>query len=206
MVSYKDCTIQSKMKDRTYAVRTVDGGRTFEPLSVVAPDAPRSAMPSTVRGREGQLITAMRRRWDVDFEVADRSPNPAEFKSKRQHNWIDVYESRDDGRNWEFLSMVTITDPSGRWNGNPPAMTRLANGRICVAFGYRGKPYSIRAKISEDDGKSWGDDIILRDDATHWDLGYSRMVQRPDGKLVTIYYISTESMPVQHIEATIWEV
>ena len=31
------------------------------------------------------------------------------------------------------------------------------------------------------------------------------MVQRPDGKLVTIYYFNTKEIPEQHIAATIWD-
>ena len=46
---------------------------------------------------------------------------------------------------------------------------------------------------------------MLRDDGRTWDLGYPRMVQRPDGKLVTIYYFTTSENPEQHIAATIWD-
>jgi hypothetical protein len=31
------------------------------------------------------------------------------------------------------------------------------------------------------------------------------MVQRPDGKLVTIYYLTTDLDVEQHISATIWD-
>ena len=37
------------------------------------------------------------------------------------------------------------------------------------------------------------------------DLGYPRVVQRADGKIVTIYYYATEENPEQHIAATIWD-
>jgi hypothetical protein len=59
--------------------------------------------------------------------------------------------------------------------------------------------------LSDDDGQSWGGEIILRDDGRNWDLGYPRMVQRLDGKLVTIYYYTTDHDPEQHIAATIWD-
>ena len=45
----------------------------------------------------------------------------------------------------------------------------------------------------------------LRQDAHTWDMGYTRTVVRPDGKLVTIYYYTTAERPEQHLEATIWE-
>jgi hypothetical protein len=65
-------------------------------------------------------------------------------------------------------------------------------------------PYGIRAKLSKDEGKTWDDEIHLRDDARTWDIGYTRSVERPDGKIVTIYYYTTHDIEEQHIAATIW--
>jgi len=48
-------------------------------------------------------------------------------------------------------------------------------------------------------------EILLRGDGGTWDLGYTRSVQRPDGKIVTIYYYNTVENPEQHIVATIWD-
>jgi len=36
------------------------------------------------------------------------------------------------------------------------------------------------------------------------DLGYPRLVQKPDGKPVVIYYWATAKKPQHHIAATIW--
>ena len=47
----------------------------------------------------------------------------------------------------------------------------------------------VLARLSSDRGKSWGDAIVLRGDAGGQDLGYCRSVQRPDGKIVTVYYM-----------------
>ena len=80
-----------------------------------------------------------------------------------------------------------------------------ADGRLCVTYGYRGIPHGIRTRISPDKGAIWGEEIHLRDDARNWDFGYTRTVQRTDGKLVTIYYYTTADNPEQHIAATIWD-
>lgn len=172
-------------REKALCARTTDGGKTFDFTSWMTDDPLhiRSVMPSTVRCSESQLISALRR---------------------RQENvcWLDVYVSNDNGRNWEFLSK--IADIEGK-NGNPPSMARLEDGRLCVTYGYRSVPYGIRAKISSDNGKTWGEEIHLRDDGRTWDLGYTRTVQRPDGKLVTIYYNTTSESPEQHIVATIWD-
>jgi hypothetical protein len=147
-------------------------------------------MPATVRTRQGKLVSVMRRRLDT------RLPG-----RQGQGNWIDAYNSTDGGRTWAFLSKVADT---GYWNGNPPSLIRLRDGRLCAAYGVRELPFGIRARLSGDDGATWSDEIILRDDGRNWDLGYCRMVQRPDGKLVTICYFTTAANPEQHIAATIW--
>jgi hypothetical protein len=56
---------------------------------------------------------------------------------------------------------------------------------------------------SPDGGRTWSSEINLRDDGLNWDMGYPRMVQRPDGKLVTAYYYATASRPQQFIGVTI---
>ena len=51
-----------------------------------------------------------------------------------------------------------------------PWPTRLRNGRIVVLFGRRKPPHGIGLIVSEDDGKTWSNEIILRDDAPSSDL------------------------------------
>ena len=186
---------------QAFCAHTIDGGRSIEFLSWMTnqPISVRSTMqlsymPSTVRCSENHLVSAMRRRHDT------RSPDGTSISK----NWIDAYQSRDNGRAWEFLSKVADTDRGG-WNGNPPSMVRLRDGRLCVTYGYCSRPRGIRAKLSSDNGKTWGDEIHLRDDGRSYDLGYPRTVQRTDGKLVTIYHYTTEEHPEQHILATIWD-
>ena len=181
--------------DRAMCARTIDGGKTFEFVSwmtkVYPPQRMRSVMPSTVLISDTGLVSALRRKLRLD-------------DPKCELNWIDVYISEDSGENWRFLSKVADTD-NDEWNGNPPSMVRLDDGRLCVTYGYRGWPWGIRAKLSDDDGKTWSDEIVLRDDGLNWDLGYTRTVQRTDGRLVTIYYYNTKENPQQHIAATIWD-
>jgi len=183
---------QKGSTDRAFCARSPDGGRTIRFLSWMTTDSSRSVMPATVRCSKNHLVSAMRRRSEQRQDGADTD-----------RNWIDVYESADNGQTWTFLSKVANTDGGGA-NGNPPSMIRLNDGRLCVAYGYRAFPFGIRARLSTNQGKTWGDEIHLRDDGRMWDLGYTRMVQRPDGKVVTIYYYTTHENPEQHIAATIW--
>lgn len=193
-----------KTNDRAFAARTKDGGATFEVLGDITKDPARSVMSSTVKLDDKTLVTALRRRWDADYMADESGEGPKEFKAKEQLNWIALYKSVDEGYTWNNLSMGAITDPTGTRNGNPPAMVKMTDGRLALAYGYRGEPTGIKVRISEDNGATWSSEKYLREDASHWDMGYCRMVERPDGKLVTIYYYATKENPIQHIETTIW--
>ena len=172
-------------KDRAFCARTTDGGETFKFMSWMTgePLTVRSVMPTTVRTSPNELVSVLRRR-------------------EGGKCWIDACGSEDNGASWKFLSKVGDT---GGMNGNPPSMAQLPDGRLCVAWGFRSEPFGIHAKISRDQGRTWSDEILLRQDGRTCVLGYTRTVVRPDGKLVTIYYYTTAERPEQHLEATIWE-
>ena len=195
-LSYEDKSVMARLEDKVFAVITRDGGQTFERLGNICPDDKyRAVMPSSVKINNGHIVTALRRRYDQPFGY-DRP-----MLSK---NWIDAYESKDNGMSWTFLSKVADTD-MGKNNGNPPSMIKLDDGRLVVTYGYRAVPYSIRARISSDNGRTWSEEIILRSDCREFDAGYTRTVQRKDGLIVTVYYIPTAERYEQHIEATIWD-
>lgn len=184
----------SNHSDRSFMARTTDGGKSFEFVSWLTDEKSikiRSVMPSGARLSPSRLVATTRRKV--------RDPY-----SRKYYNWIEASVSTDNGSSWRYLSKVANTD-RGEENGSPPAMVRLEDGRLAITYGYRSYPYGIRAKISEDGGKSWSEEIILRDNGGTWDLGYPRMMQRPDGKLVSIYYFNTKEHPGSFIEATIWD-
>ncbi len=191
--------------DRAFAAGTEDGGRTWEFMGHMTDDDPRSVMPSTVQLADGRLVAALRRRRDilaVDEEEAEEMRRQGKRPPAVDENWIEIRGSTDGGRTWEYLAKGA--DTNGH-NGNPPAMVALPDGRLALAYGYRGDEPAIKARISGDGGRTWGEEIILRSDARMHDIGYPRMLVRPDGKVVTVYYYTTEEMPEQHIEATIWK-
>lgn len=170
-----------------FVAQTKNGGVTWEMLAWLGPELPKhdglptfSIMPSTVRVGENEYVTALRQRIT-------------------RRKWTDVYGSTDGGKTWEYRSTPEM-------GGNSPSsMVQLTDGRLVLTYGWRGKPFGIRAKISEDAGRTWSKPIVLRDDGASWDIGYPRTVVRPDGKLFTAYYYHTAEMPEQHIAGTIWD-
>jgi hypothetical protein len=169
---------------RPICVRTTDGGLTWTFVSYIGVEPPGFAiMPSTVRLPDGDLVSAIR--------VHDG-----------RFNRIDTYLSRDAGATWNLQGTLADT---GEFGGNPASLIRLRDGRLCATYGYRAQPYSIRARMSSDGGRTWGDVITIRDGGAAWDIGYPRTIQRPDGKLVTVYYFNDAPHTERFIAATIWE-
>jgi Neuraminidase (sialidase) len=82
----------------------------------------------------------------------------------------------------------------------------LKDGRLVLVFGYRDAPYGLRARVSSDEGKTWSNDIVIRDDGGMSDLGYPRTVVRPDGKLLSVYYYNYGSDQERFIGASIFDV
>jgi hypothetical protein len=83
-------------------------------------------------------------------------------------------------------------------------MIRLRDGRLCLTYGYRDAPFKMCARLSGDEGATWGEEIVLRADGGNHDVGYPRTVQRADGRVVTVYYFNNHADGERYIAATIW--
>ena len=118
-----------------------------------------------------------------------------------QHNAIMLSES-DDVYSW------SRPRPIVRWGHSPwrkrrrpgqaggyfhyrsPWPMLLNDGRILVLFARRKAPYGIGGIVSEDDGATWSDEFVLRDDGNCTDIGYNVATQLDDGRIFTAYYIT----------------
>lgn len=193
---------------RTGLARTSDGGQSWELLSYVGPDFTQSEelvnrndyslMPSTIRLNNSDILTTIRHREGDDGNV-----------------WITSYLSEDSGLTWEKLQ-----DPVTDDINSPPALIKLDDGRLVLIYVARRSSWDIvptyedgatvSARISSDDGKTWGDEIILREkEGANDDVGYPRVVKRDDGKLVISYYwnhvLNNEEFPYRYISVSIWD-
>ena len=167
---------------RPFCARTTDGARTWNFVAWIG-ESPEgyAIMPSSVRLGKTELLATIRCR-------------------NESRSWIDSYRSLDDGSSWK-LDTTPVGDAG---EGNPPSMIRLADGRISLAYGFRKEPFEIRAVLSDDQGRTWGKALTLKANGGGRDIGYPVSIQRPDGKIVTIYYFHDTPQGDRYIEATIW--
>ncbi len=143
-------------------------------------------MTSTVRLSPSHHVMNTRRR-----------EGPGEAKNR----WIDTWKSHDNGLSWEFANKA-VADVG---EGNPPSLIRLRDGRLCLTYGVRKAPFEMQARFSRDNAKTWSEPFVLKTGGGGRDMGYPRTLERPDGKLVTVYYFEPGDSPYRRIIATIWD-
>lgn len=172
---------------RPFVFASPDGGLSWHPLAKVemSPSFPMGIMGYPLLCKDGVILLAVRRQFTIGGA------------------FTQVYASENGGHTWSLRSRVNDF-------GAPADLAQLPDGRIVCTYGYRVAPFGIRARISEDQARTWSGEIILRDDGGSADLGYPRTIVREDGTLVSAYYFNTATDPVQyqggvrHIAATLW--
>lgn len=172
-------------------VRTFDGGLNWKFTSWIGDeDEGFNIMSSSLRLSPLELLTVIRTR------------------TGNRQDLLSSYSSDDNGKTWNRLKDPVADTGQG---GSPPALLKLKDGRLALGYIYRSEFGSrVNVRFSNDKGKSWSNEIILRccDGATR-DVGYPRMVQRTDGKLIIIYYWNNAnqkgSKPYRYIASTIFD-
>jgi hypothetical protein len=119
--------------------------------------------------------------------------------------WSELFNSDDGGDTWHFLSRINNF-------GAPASLVVMPDGRVVAIYGYRLMPAGIRAAVSEDGGRTWGPEIIVRDDGGSWDLGYPNVWHVEGNKVGCLYYFNSKDDPVQanggvrHIQRSIFAI
>ncbi len=98
-------------------------------------------------------------------------------------NSFSVYTcySDDFGKSWSIPAYAGV-------NGSPPHLLVHSSGTVIMTVGRREKPFGQRALLSYDNGYTWEDEYVLRNDASDGDLGYPSTAELKDNSLITVYY------------------
>ena len=187
ILAFYTCTKSDGLEGRVLCVKLHSDGQ-FEFVAFLGGEPEGfEIMPASQQRKDGSWVCLVRIRRYED--------------GVRKH-LIGQYESADT-KDWKYVA--DVTKPLPDMTGNPPALVAMKNGAWCLCYGYRSAPYGVRCKFSHDEGRTWGEEKIIRDDAACWDLGYVRMVENNDGKLVAGYYYNFEEAGERSIEVTIFD-
>ena len=172
-------------QERVGACHSTDDGRTWQWLGEV-PERPGDRHSDyhelhAVEARSGRLVLQL------------RNHNRANAGETLQS------ESSDGGKTWSAPHSI------GVW-GLPSHLLRLVDGRLLMTYGHRRKPLGCQARLSEDEGRSWSEAIILAGDGVSSDLGYPSTVQLGDGSLLSVWYESMAGRPRAVLRQARWTV
>jgi len=106
-------------------------------------------------------------------------------------------ESTDGGKSW------SVPHPIGVW-GLPSHLLRIADGRLLMSYGHRRPPFGCQVRISEDQGKTWSDPLVIYGDGAGGDLGYPSTVQLAGGDFLTIWYELMSDSPFAVLRQARW--
>ncbi|MCE5250386.1 glycoside hydrolase [bacterium] len=117
---------------------------------------------------------------------------------------LQLIVSADEGRTWsipEALKGGGLT----RRSEHPAHLLRLNDGRILLTYGVRWGVHGTCARVSDDEGKTWGEPMMI----VYYgggDGGYPASVQLGDGTIVTAYYCdANKNHPRYHMGVARWK-
>ncbi len=93
------------------------------------------------------------------------------------------------------------------FKGHPLQATRLPDQRVLLVYGYRHKPFGIRARIlnAECTDYATAPEIVLREDGGTTDIGYPWSVVVDERRVLVVYYFNLANGP-RHIAGTMLEI
>jgi len=91
-------------------------------------------------------------------------------------------DSRDGGQTW------SAPEDTGILSGACPRLLKLTDSRLLLTFGRRMPPCGIRAMLSEDGGKTWGDTAWVLRELPNGNQGYTSSVQFDSDSMFTVSY------------------
>ncbi len=171
---------QNPPKTSNYLLVSDDKGTTWQYSGVVASDEKASFNETSVYETPKGDIVAFLRTAGMDDQAC-------------------IARSTDGGKTFRWEKMG--------FQGHPLNALRLSDNRVLLTYGYRHKPFGIRARIlnAECTDFAAAPEIILRDDGINGDLGYSWPVQLDKNRVLVVYYFSKEDQ-VRQIAGTILEI
>lgn len=170
---------QVTKKTSNYLLVSDDKGITWSYLSTVAKDTNISFNETSVyETPKGDLVAFMRTAGYEDQACIARST--------------------DGGKSFSWKSMG--------FKGHPIQALKLPDDRVMITYGYRHKPYGIRARILNPECTDFetSPEFIIRDDAGSGDIGYPWAVLLDKKRVLVTYYYHVDNR-TRHIAGSLLE-
>ena len=117
--------------------------------------------------------------------------------SEANKGWTLQTESTDGGKTW--------SEPHPICFGLPSHLLKLRDGRLLMTYGHRRPLFGNKARLSTDNGRTWGDEMTISDDGKGGDLGYPSTVELADGSLITVWYESMKEPKLAVLRQAHWK-
>ncbi|MSU35298.1 MAG: exo-alpha-sialidase [Pedosphaera sp.] len=198
-----------------WMLRSTDGGRTWSTrydCTVNSPHGPVQLRDGRVLYAGKELWTGDRRigvcasgddgqTWQWLAEIRTRKGDEAEHYHELHavecaNGTLIVHIRNDNKANGGETLQTESTDGGTTWSephsigvwGLPSHLLRLRDGRLLMSYGHRRPPLGNQARLSDDNGKTWSDAMMLSGDGASGDLGYPSSAELDDGSLLTVWY------------------
>ena len=170
----------STHRSTTHLIISTDKGLTWDYSSPIASDSVASFNETSVYETPKGDIIAFIRSANYDDQAC-------------------IARSTDGGKTFQKWKSMGF-------QGHPLQALRLPDNRVLLTYGYRHKPYGIRARIlnAECTDYSIAPEIILREDGGTEDLGYTWSTQLTQNRVLVTYYFNKKN-GTRYIAGTILE-
>ena len=180
-------------------------GRLYWAVAVQAPDSARRTevhlMISADKGTTWQYSAPIAQDPKATFNETSVYETPAGdliafLRTAGLDDHLCIARSKDRGRTFQRWENINF-------QGHPFHATRLPDGRALLVYGYRHKPFGIRARIlnPECTDLAAAPEIVLRDDGGGVDLGYPWATVLSKDRALVVYYFNRADGP-RTIEGT----
>ncbi|MBQ2039773.1 MAG: exo-alpha-sialidase [Thermoguttaceae bacterium] len=121
--------------------------------------------------------------YELHAVEADDGRIVAQIRNGNQNNPDENLQtvSKDGGATWTKPRAI------GVW-GIPSFLMKLKDGRLLMTYGYRRAPLGVKARVSDDNGDTWSEEMTVYAEGKSGDIGYPSTVQLDDGSLYTVWY------------------
>ncbi len=158
-------------------------------------------LKSTDKGLTWQYMSLVAKDGDAAFNEASVYETPKGdivgfLRTSGMNDQACIARSTDGGKSFEW-------EPMG-FQGHPINALKLPDDRVLLTYGYRHKPYGIRARILNAECTNFKSvkEFVLRSDGGGTDIGYTWPVQLDQDHVLVVYYFNIDD-GTRHIAGTI---